>query len=84
MRNDIEKLRFQNIKARLSLQDLLGKKIKDIIGHISYELDSPCFVPFMVVYEDDERDFFDGEHEFPYLASLPIKEDELEKMFPRD
>lgn len=82
MREDIEELRKQEANIALSLSQLLGKKIKDIKGHISYEWGGPTFVLNKIEFEDGESTFFEGEHDMPYLCPFPIDESEMLEMFP--
>ena len=52
----------------LSFEKISGKKIKDIIGHISTELGDSCFKIYAIVFEDGTKFFVEGEHDFPYIT----------------
>ena len=53
----------------LSFTKISGKKIKDIIGHISTEFGDPIFKIYAIIFEDGTKFFVEGEHDCPIYNS---------------
>jgi hypothetical protein len=79
---------FKDIKATdepgdlgISLTKLTGKKIKDIVGHLTKEFGDPTFQLSMIVLEDGSVIHCEGEHDMPYLTGIPgVSDEDLESL----
>lgn len=63
-------------KSLISLNKLLGSKIKDVLGYVTMEFGDPTFKLSRVILEDDNELWVEGEHDLPYLTEgeKPVKE----------
>jgi hypothetical protein len=52
----------------LSLTTMLGKKVKDITGHVSQEFGDRTFKLCNLILDDGTTLRFEGEHDHPYLT----------------
>jgi len=76
-------MNFKDVKATdepgdlgISLTKLTGKKIKDIVGHLTKEFGDPTFQLSMIVLEDGSIIHCEGERDMPYLTGIPGVSDE--------
>jgi hypothetical protein len=53
----------------LDLEKVFGKKVKRIEGSVSSEFgrDTLVFQLSCIVFEDDSKEFIEGEHDMPYI-----------------
>jgi len=68
-----EDVRVEGSIFELSLEKILGKKIKDIRGYLSREFDDISFKMTSVILEDDTELGCEGEHDYPYLIDFSEK-----------
>jgi hypothetical protein len=52
----------------VSLSEMVGKRVVDIKGYISYEFGDPTFKMITIEYDDGSEDICEGEHDFPYVV----------------
>jgi len=71
----IEDVQVSETDTNISLSKLLGQKIVDIQGYISYEFGDPSFKMSKVILENGQHLWCEGEHDFPYLTegATPVK-----------
>ena len=76
-------MNFKDIKASdepgdtdISLAKLTGKKVKDVVGHLTKEFGDPTFQLSKIVLEDGSIIHCEGEHDMPYLTGIPGVSDE--------
>lgn len=55
--------------SRHSLSAFIGKKIADVIGHLSREYDDAVFAISAIVLDDGTFLNVEGEHDFSYIGS---------------
>jgi hypothetical protein len=52
----------------VKLSNVAGRKVVDVVGHISTEFGDPVFHISAIQFEDGSHEWCDGEHDFPYIA----------------
>ena len=52
----------------LSFKKISGKKIKDVVGHISTEFGDPLFKIYAIIFEDGTKFFVECGHDCPYIT----------------
>lgn len=68
----------------INLEKLVGKKVKEIQGHVSTEFDSdsPCFQLYRIIFEDGTNAFVEGEHDIAYLPEVPgVSDKEMKNIY---
>lgn len=65
----------------ISLEKVVGKKIKEVQGYLSSEFGDPVFQLFRIYFEDGSSCFVEGEHDMPYLSGLDVSDEEIEAIY---
>jgi len=67
----------------VKLSDVVGKKVVDVVGHISNDFGEPTFQIFAVKFDDGTYESCGGEHDYPYVEYVVperfIKKDDAEE-----
>ena len=64
-----EEVKIEWSTYEIGLTKVVGKKVKEVKGYLSKELDEPVFKLCTIEFEDGTILGVEGEHDFPYLTS---------------
>jgi len=63
-----EEVKLEGSRFELSLNKIIGSKVKDIAGYLSTEFDALTFKMTRIIFEDGSVLGCEGEHDCPYLV----------------